>query len=350
MLALALVAEPPPPKPGQPEAAAQVEADAKSKPAKSAPAWDANELRDLFLKIPAAEGAPTVEAKDSYLADLCGQAYRVPRQPKEATEVYAKRVLKKRDPDHPNVKKGQWLLALMRVFYDDASKRADTLGRFERDRQARGFFEAKAKEAKQVAEAIAGMIEIVVEGMEGFLAPLPIADGAEPEIYGAQAMVKDGGIVFENLERVRFENDAPSEKVARTAKGAIRELFSAAKQYNVSANMLGMYEAIWKKNKGNLRVVIPAASPAIYLNELVLGGVEGEMDTLRIMVMTQRGELRELKLALTKPKVKAKGKAKNKKPEREPTEVSCPNDVSMQKCVEYIALARKEGPVRYVVK
>lgn len=308
-----------------------------------APVWPPNEVKELLMRIPQAEGAPTVEEKDAVLANIAGFAYRVQRQPAEGTELYSKRVLRKRSPDHPNVKKGQWLSALMRQFYEDLSKRCDSLSRLERDRKDRAFYESRAKEAKQIADYLAGTLEIVVEGMDGFLAPLPIAEGDPPQAYGAQATVKNGAIVIENLERVHFQNDAPPDDVIRTARGAIRELFSAQKQYNVSASTLGMYEPVWQKNKGNIRALIPAASPAIYLNELVLGALEAEMHTMHVMCMTKKGELRELAVKLKTPPAKGK---KSKKP----VEVGCANTLPMQKCIERIAGAKAQGTVVYVLE
>lgn len=316
--------------------------------------WPPNEVKQLLVRIPQTEGAPTVEAKDSALADIVGIAYRVPRLPQEPTEAYAKRMLLAREPSHPNVKKGQWLSALMRLFYEDLAKRTDTLARFERDRKDRVFFEQRSREAKQLADYLAGTLEVVVEGMEGFLAPLPIADpGEPPQKIGCEASVRGGVIVVENLERIRFEGDQPPTNAIRTSKGALKELFSAQRQYNISANMLGMYEQIWRKNKGNLRVIIPAASPAIYLNELVLGAREAEMTTIHVMCMSKKGELRELALALSPPKPpKAKGKGKGKKalPVAKTVEVSCPSTASMQRCVDKIQAAKAEGTVVYVLQ
>lgn len=349
---LVVAAEPPPPVPEETSTSTRT-----AKRAADVPAWTPSELRTYFTRIPQSEGAKTVEEKDSFLADVAGAAYRVPRLPNEATELYAKRVVRKREPNHPNVKKGQWTLALMRLFYQDAGRRADSLSRFERDKNARLYFEAKAREAKQVADAIAGMIEIVVEGMEGFLAPLPIADGVTPEPYGCEASVKNGTVVVENLERAHFVNDAPPDNTIRTANGAIKELFAAQKQYNVSATMLGMYEEIWRKNQGNLRVVIPGAAPTTYLNELALAGVEADMHTVQVMCMTQKGELRALRLYLTPAKAKAalkvkkppKGKKAPPAP-KAPVEVSCASKLPMQKCVERLAEAAQQGPILFRVK
>ena len=72
-------------------------------------------------------------------------------------------VLERREPDHPNVRSGQWLKALMRQFYADIAKRCDGLARFERDRRDRKYLKDMAGAAQKNADFLASSIEIVVD-------------------------------------------------------------------------------------------------------------------------------------------------------------------------------------------
>jgi hypothetical protein len=319
---------------------------AAPQPAAGDPTWDAKETKDILNRCKG--------ATDDQLADAAGVAYRLSRSANESTEAYSKRIVHKRVPDHPNVKKGQWINAVTRQLYADLAKRCDVLARFSLDKQEGRFFEGCARDAKAAADAVAKTIEIGVEGAPGFMAPLAYCDGAdEPEIYGAQATVKStGAITIENIDRVHFVNDQPPESATRTANGALKEVFSSFKQYNVSAQMIGHYEGVWRKNKGNVRAWIPGEAPAIYLNEMVLAASEAEMHTLRLMCMTKKAELRELKIPLIAPKPVKAAKKKPKKgaaleSEKQTAFVKCPSDVSMQKCVDHLVKARSNGPVVY---
>lgn len=316
-----------------------------------APAWGAAELRGLFLRITEAGRLPRTEDQDAALASVAGLAYRAPpRQGAEPVDAFAKRVLKIREPNHPTVKKGQWLSALMRALYEDASKRSDLLARFEKDRNDRNYFAQMAKETKTLADVLAKDLETSFEGVDGFVAPLAVASTCEALVsHGAQASVRDGAITIENLERVRFKQDAPPPDVIRTAQGAIREVFSAQKQYNISAEMLGMYEATWRKNRGQLRVMIPGAAPSIYLNELARGATEAGMHTLHVLVTSKGNELCELALRLVDSTTKGKKPKKRgaKSADAHVIDVHCPDDAPMQKCIDGIIASKREGPVRF---
>jgi hypothetical protein len=317
----------------------------------AAPTWAADEVRAIFSRSEMANTGLQGEAQSEELANTGGIAYRVPRDPNEGRDAYIKRVLKKRKPDHPNVKKDQWLTALWRQLYEDLSQRSDSLARIARDRKERAYFEQMAQQAKAAANALAGTLEITIEGLEGFFPPIPIADGEEPVTIGGQASVRGGVVNIEGIDRARFPNDQIPEKAVRTTRGAIKELFSAMKQYNVSASMIGQYEGAWRKNKGHLRAIIPAAAPALYLNELARAGIEAEMTTIHLMTMSKKGALRELPLQIQKAKPdKKKGKRPTKKaePEAEMTEVSCADTLPMQRCAERITEARAGGaPLKY---
>src|SRR5688572_5257717 len=147
----------------------------------STQSWSKGDLRTMLSRVEAATRSPTVEAKDTELANVGGMAYAVPRQQGEGNEDYAKRVLRKRDPDHPNVKKGQWLAALMRMFYADVSARCALLARFETVRDERIYFDRMAQMSKGAADQIGATLELTVEGLEGFVEPLPVATGQAPE-------------------------------------------------------------------------------------------------------------------------------------------------------------------------
>lgn len=316
------------------------------------PEWSKSTLKTLLGRVQAAARAQTVQAKDEALANVGGEAYGVSRRTSESNEAYAKRVLRGREPDHPNVKQGQWLSALMRMFYEDVAARADRLARFETNRSDRIYLERMAKEAKQVAGQIAGTLQMVVEGLEGFVEPLPIASGEEPEPRGAMAMVHQGKITIENLDRITFVRHQPPENAPRTARGALKEVYSAQKQYNVSAQMLGRYERKWRRNRGHVRVVVPAGYPAVYLNEIVRGGIEAGMKTAHVLTMTKRGDLQDLVVPLRRAKTHEGKKRQRKKGRRgkQEVQVSCEDQSSMQACARKIAHARTLGRAVYVVR
>jgi len=62
-----------------------------------------------------------------------------------------------------------------------------------------------------------------------------------------------------------------------------------------------------------MRLIIPAASPALYLNELVRAGIEAEMTTFHLFTISKKNALSELPLALTKKADKPGKKAKKPK-------------------------------------
>src|SRR5687768_8119016 len=188
--------------------------------------WSKAELKTMLARVQVAARAPSIEAQDTELANVGGMAYSLARNQGETNEAYAKRVLRKRDPDHPNVKKGQWLSALMRMFYSDVSSRCALLARFELAREDRVYLEKMAQESKQAAAQIASKLELTVEGLEGFVEPLPIvAQGLAPETRGASAMVHRQKITIENIDRVTFAGHQPPDDAARTGRGSLREVY-----------------------------------------------------------------------------------------------------------------------------
>ena len=227
---------------------------------------------------------------------------------------------------------------------DDRARinRLDTLARFETNPRDEKWMKSMAQQTLLVAREIEKSLELVVEGLEGGVEPLANVGGDEPKRRGAFVKVSAGGkIAIEELNRVTFENHQPPPDRPRTKRGSLRELFSAQKQYQTSAAMLGRYDPVWRKNKGHVQVVVPAAYPAIYLNEIVRGSIEAKMKFLHVMTMSKRGELRELVLRLDKPK-----KKKRKKPFKE---VLCKDEISMQDCARRIKHALGQGSALFVV-
>lgn len=307
-----------------------------------APAWSKDELRGLFTRSEAAGRLPTLEAQDAELATVVGAAYRLSRELGEDNESYARRVTKKREPTHPSVGPGQWLLAAAKLFYEDAARRSEALARFERDRRDRLYFEEKAQQSKAAAASLAPLIQTRMKGVEGFMAPLPAAKADKPGKFGCVAIVRDQTISVENLDRITFQNDRPAADAPRTKTGALRELMASQKQYNISAEMMGQVDAAYRKGKGILRVFIPGTAPATYLNELVHGALEAKMKTLYIMTYDPSSEeLQELPVSLEKPK------PSKKKGAPEPALFRCKDTVTMQACVNYALETRARGPLHY---
>jgi hypothetical protein len=312
-----------------------------------APVWNGDELKGFFQRVQVANQLPTVDAKDNELAAIAGVAYRVAASKLESRETYAKRILKARNPEHPNVKNGQWLSALYRQLYDDVSKRCEQVARIEANAQQRAMFENMSRQARSFADQIASTLEVTVEGLPGAWQPLAVIEsGDEPTMSCVQATVKNGAISIDNLDRARFENDQPPADVRRTAKGAIKELVSAFKFYNVSAKMIGHYEEGQRKSFGHACLVLPAAIPSMYLNELAKAGIEAEMSLFHLMVMTRKNELTELRLLLQKPKP-AKGKAPKSTTW---INVRCAGAIPFQKCAERIAEARANGSPLFITE
>jgi hypothetical protein len=308
------------------------------------PSWSAAELKQLLARQMAARN-------DDDSVSNAGAAYRLSRTSGESVDAFAKRIVLKRRADHPNVKDGGWLLAAFGLFYRDVADRASIIARFERDRNERHYFEQRAKEAAALAEEAAKEVQLSLEGMSGYMAPLPTVEECdELDKYGVDITVRNGVVSIENMDRAKFVNDAPAPEAQRTSRGALRELYAAQMNYNKSQAMLGMYEAQNARNKGNARLTLPAASPAIYLNEIVLGGLEADMHTIRLMVLKKGSSLCELRVPLTVSKKPPKKPKKGAPPVRtEATEVRCPNSVTVQKCVDRIVLEKKSGPVIFKV-
>lgn len=298
-------------------------------PQGAAPDWSKDELKQLLARVEVATRSPP-QQKDVELARTYGAAYRVAPGAADSLDDYSKKVLKKRDPGHPPVKNGQWLLALARRFYEDVAGRADQLSRFETDRRDRAYLEVKAREARAAAEQIAGMVQTRVEGGDGFIAPLPTAEGEEPSKVGVEIMVREGRISIDNLDRATFPGDAVPADIERTANGAVREIYAAQKNYNIRAETLGMVDKKLKAGRGLVRAFIPGKSPALYLNEIARGAKEAEMKTIFLMVHDPNdGKLRQIPLALSKTPPPKKGKKKAP----QPVQVRCHDADTMQLCV-----------------
>jgi len=300
------------------------------------PDWSAKELRTLLSQAQSAAHTPTLEAQNQVLLVMASSAYRVRSGVGGDIQSNAKTVLRRRVPEHPNVKKGQWLDALIRQFYDDVSKRSAILARFSRERSERVFFEQMAQQARAASDQLAQNLQLEVEGLEGFFAPLAIVDGVKPYPHAARATVgPDGSIDVEGMKRVQFVGHQPPPNADRTGKGALRRLFSAFQFFERSARSLGAFDDKWAKKRGHIRAIVPARFPAIYLNEIARAAREAKLCRLHVMVMTKRGELRELRVDLKKPKSK-KRRAKS-------VDVTCADAITMTRCAERIAYAQKKG-------
>lgn len=313
----------------------------------AAPAWNKNELKQLLVRVEAAGRAPSAEARDLELARTFGAAYRVTARAAESLDEYSRRTLKKREPAHPPVKNGQWLLAVARRFYADVADRAGTLSRFETDRRDQQYLDTKAQEARAAADQIGGMLQTRVEAAGGFVAPLPIAPGEPSTKVGVEALVNDGKISLDNLDRATFPGDRPPAEIPRTAGGAVRELVAAQKNYNLRSDTIGMVDKNLKAGKGQLRAYIPAQAPALYLNELVRAAKEASMHVVYVMVHDPKdGSLKQLPLALEAPK---KPRKKKKKAKAEPVRVRCNDADPMQTCVTRMVEHAAGAPLLFFV-
>ncbi|MCA9553362.1 MAG: hypothetical protein KC933_25215 [Myxococcales bacterium] len=344
LLALALVV-------GAAAHPAPARAEATAKKAAKAPAWDRDELKQIFVRIQAAASAPTVEAKDRGLVDAAAAAYRKTPSP-ASVEDMAKDVLRTRDPEHPAVQKGQWLTALTRRLYLDLSERCDLVSRFSNTRDDRRYFESMAQQTKAVAQQLGEGLVLVVEGLDVETEALPAVGGSAPTEQGVVAWVHNGGVVtIQKLDRVRFVDHRPPPEHARTTTGALREVYGAQKQFNTFAQTMGKYDSATRGQFGHVQVILPAAYPAIYLNEIVRGGVEAGMHTLHLKTMTPRGELRELVLGIGDAKVvKKKGRGKKKAAVKPEVLVGCEDAVPMGDCARKLQHALEAGAARYAPK
>lgn len=314
-----------------------------------APTWSKAELKELIIQANAvgrmAPGPPQLQA----LAGLGGQAYRIQPQPSEPVEPFAQRVVKVRQPHHPTVGKNEWITALSRQLYADFAQRCSDLRRFERDKADDQFLQACANDFAAAAQDAEKSLTYVIEGLEGFVEPLPIADGEELVPLGCMVMVRRGAISIENMDRVRFENDQPAPDAARTKRGALREIYSAQQQFNVSNKMIGMYESQARRQVGHVRVAIPGRAPALYLNEIYRGAREADMHTLHLMVMANGNTLREIPILLKPPAKPKKKPKKGAPPPPELVSVGCADGQPMDLCARKLEEARKKGPILYQI-
>lgn len=285
----------------QPSSLAPKSAEAKE------PSWSLKELQGLLAEIAHAGRAAHVSTKDQSLIVAAARGYGVERLGGEPAESFARRVLRTRSPHHPNVKRGQWLVALMRQVYLDVAARSRSLARFARDRKKRKWLEDTAKEADGASRTLVRELQVEVDGLEGFIELPPRVGGRPLGRTGARAEVQAGAIVVERLPRSRFKNHRPPPEAARTRNGSLREVYSALRQFDTTARMLGQYDPAWRKKLGHLQLVIPAAYPAIYLNEIVRAAKEARVKVLHLITLNGEGELREITMRVDPPR-RARGK------------------------------------------
>ncbi|MBK6689690.1 MAG: hypothetical protein IPG45_34815 [Deltaproteobacteria bacterium] len=313
------------------------------------PSWSKAELKELVAQANAVGRMPFGPPQDQALAQLGGQAFRIPPKSGEPIEPYAERAVRHRQPHHPTVAKGQWVKALTRQLYADVGQRCADLRRFERDPKDDQFLVGCARDFQAAAQDAEKGLTYVIEGLEGFVDPLPQAEGETPQPIGCLALVRRGVITIENMERITFEGDRPAPDAQRTKRGALRELYSAQQYFNATNQMVGMYQPQAKKNVGHLRVAIAGKAPALYLNELFRGAREAEMRTVHLLVMGSGAKLRELPLLLKAPPKPKKKPKKGAPPPPTPVEVRCADEQSMDVCARKIEEARKTGPVVFLV-
>lgn len=309
------------------------------------PQWSSAELKGFFARIQAVQNAPTDQYTNE-AAKVGGLAYRVRPENGEDADTFSRRVLKKRDPKHPNVKKNQWTLALMSVFYGDVSKRADTLSRFEKNRNERQYLDRLAKDTKVVSEDFAKVITL--EGVGGKGALPEVAKCDDLTTWGAEVEARTGAISMRGFDRAKFEGDAPAADVARTTMGAVREIFMVFDQFNKEQGLLAAYDSSGAKNRGHIRVSIPASLSSTYFNEIVKGGIEAGMHTAHVIVRGKDDKPCEIVVPI-KERAK-KTKKKPKKPDEEPEPVKCKNGVPMQKCVDRIIEAKTSGSILFIAE
>jgi hypothetical protein len=309
------------------------------------PAWDRAELVSLFQRAEQISTIPSPADRDNELGRVISAAYRLPPNVGESLDTYSRRLTKHREPGHPEIKTGQWLLAAARLFYGDTGQRADTLSRLEVEPRARAYLEQKAREAKGAAATIGSQLVVAVQTGQGFVAPLPVAEGLPPEVstFGCEIIVRAGKIEVNGLERVSFVDDRPPPDAPRTGQGSLRELASSQKEWNLRANMMGMIDPAMKKGQKLARVWAPGAGPAVYVNEILRAAREAQMRTVFLMVSDKAtGKLRELPLHVTAPA--AKKTKKGQKPPL-PQPARCRDEELLQRCVERLVEASAQGPL-----
>ncbi|MFO0725748.1 MAG: hypothetical protein U1E65_18325 [Myxococcota bacterium] len=313
----------------------------------TAPQWEKNEVKSLFMQAEAAGSAPNEELKDAELARVIGGAYRLQAIPNETVDNYCKRIVKRRDPAHPDVKKGSWVMAAGRLFYADLSVRAATLSRVEIDRNDRLFLESKGGQAKAVADYVAGQLMTKVEGAEGFMSPMPVGAGEPTTKFGCDAIVRNDKIEVNQLERIKFIENNPKPDAPRTGTGALRELVASMKDWNIKAETIGKIDPVILKGDKILRIFAPAAYPSTYLNELMRAAKEASMKQILVMVTDKAdGKLREIPLVTEAPASKPQ---KGKKAATF-VDVKCKDGESIQVCVDRMVEARKDGALVFRVE
>ena len=97
--------------------------------AKRSDEWSKDDLQRFFGQLSSVSSAKGQAAAFILWRVLQG-AYQERAKSGEAVDVSARRWVKKIEPGHPTVNEGQWIVALLRIFYLDAAQRAETLARF----------------------------------------------------------------------------------------------------------------------------------------------------------------------------------------------------------------------------
>ena len=300
--------------------------------------WSADTLKSLLDRFVAAGRLSSVEAKDAALVEAAGRAYKRQRLGNESTRAYAQRLRRHRAPDHPPIPPEQELTALMRLLYLDAAKAAQVWARRARRREDREGFAARAQELLAAAKALGLRLELASPRMKEVLGlPPSVSGGLKPLSHrGARVEVVLGELIVEKLTRAKFVYDRPPTDALRTARGALKEVYSALKQYDASAMMLGEYDPVWQKNRGHMLLILPSDVPSIYLNEIARAGREAGVRLVHLLALGPKGKLGELRFRLRRPRGRKSVRT-----------VECPDEQPMSECARKLARAQGRSLVIY---
>ena len=294
-------------------------------------AWTAKTVKAYIGRINMAAGLANGNARDTELLLLAGQAYQTARKANESAELYARRTIKHLDPGHPRVKKGQWLLALTKRFYEDIASRCESLARFERRRKDKVFFAENAKAFRRYVSVMSSMLRISIKGVDGEIEPLSIAKGRTKKVHGVQVTVTGENISIEQSKRVTFENNQAAPDANRTARGSLMGLFNSFRQHHTYGKLMARSKRKKNKDLGKIRLFIPATKPSTYFNELVRAAKEAKYSRAYLMVfLPKTAQLAHLELLFSPPTKKDLRRNKYAK-------AQCQDDESMQACATHLA-------------
>ncbi|MEE2900781.1 MAG: hypothetical protein VYC39_00545 [Myxococcota bacterium] len=296
-----------------------------------APDWNAATVRSHIQQAQFAAQQQDPKARDEGLLRLAAQAYKVERLPSESVQLFAKRVLRTRDPKHHAVKKDQWLLALANRLYADFSTRCKNLARNQQRKRDRAWFAENAKAFDGYARTIAGMLRLKVPGVEAEIEPLALARGLTSRVVGIEVTVLGDGISIEQNRRISFPENQPPPDANRSARGSLMSLLNSLKQHQIFGKLMAKSKRKKNPNLGKVRLFVPQKKPALYLNELLRAAKEAKYKIAYVMTfMPKTRKLAHIPVMLRKPTRKERKRFKIKK-------AQCRDEETMQSCAEYLA-------------